>query len=631
MQRTWTHSLFGLLAATVVCGLWLTATRADKPEDVDKLNKKIDPFTLSFADDKAWSLATLKDKKAVVIVFLSFDCPVSNSYAPTLAALYEKYHGKDVVFLGVNANDDVTPGDVAKQALEFKILFPVLKDNKFVATDALKAKLAPEVFVLDHNHFLRYRGRIDNSYSARLKRNTRTTDHDLDNALSDLLAGKDVRTPATKAVGCPIVRDRVAAKDGKVTYHRDVAPILQTHCQVCHRPGEVGPFSLMTYKQAVNWAQDIKDYTRERKMPPWKAVEGGPFHNERKLTDKELATIAAWVDGGTPEGDPKDAPKPKSYTDGWQLGTPDLVLTMPEEMTIGPAGKDVFRCVVLPTGLTEDKHVVAVEVRPGNNKIVHHSLNFFDTTGTARGMEKKEKERVKKPDEQDHGPGYSSAMGIGFQAPSGKIGGVGGWAPGQRARFLPEGYGYTLPKGSDIVMQLHYHRNGKEEKDKTSIGLYFAKKPGIKPYKSGVIRGQFLVIPPDRDKFRVTGSIEALEDGTLHSVMHHMHMLGRKAAITMTPPDGKAQTLLKIDDWDYNWQETYWLTQPIAFKAGTKFAVEAIYDNSAKNPNNPFHPPTWVRFGDQTDNEMCFVFLGVTTENPGRFRFQDANKDKPKP
>jgi peroxiredoxin len=623
MRRTVSGPLLGGIAVAALVGLWLIApSRADKPEDVDKLNKKIEPFTAEDAAGKAWSLSSLKDKKAVVVVFLSFDCPVSNSYATTLTDLHKKQADKGVGFVGVVSGHDLTPAEIAKQAGEYKLPFPVLRDAKFQAADLLKAKVSPEAFVLDHNHVLRYRGRIDNAYSARLKRNPRTTAHDLDNAITDLLSGKDVRTPATRPIGCPIVRERVAKADGKVTYHRDVLPILQNHCQQCHRPGEVGPFSLMTYRQAVNWAQDIKDYTHERKMPPWKPVEGGPFINERKLTDKELATIAAWVNDGMPEGDPKHAREPKTFTRGWQLGTPDLILTMPDEMTVGPAGKDIFRCVVLPTGLTEDKHVVAVEVRPTNNRIVHHSLNFFDTTGQGRALEKKERERKKNPDEQDHGPGYSVGMGIGFNSVQGKVGGVGGWAPGQRARFLPDGYGWPLPKGSDLILQIHYHRNGKEEKDKTSIGLYFAKKPGIKPYKSAVIPGRFLVIPPNKEKHRVAGTIEALQDGELHSVMHHMHMLGRAAKITMTPPGGKAQTLLRIADWDYNWQETYWLRQPIAFKAGTKFDVEAFYDNTAKNPNNPFHPPTWVRFGDQTDNEMCFVFLGVTSDTPGRFQFK---------
>jgi peroxiredoxin len=624
-----------LTAAVIVVFAGLSfrgAGRADGPEDVDKLNKKID-FTLKDERGKAFSLASLKDKKAVVIVFLSFECPISNSYVPTLVSLHEAFAGKGVAFLGINASEDLTPAEVAKKASEYKLPFPVLKDDELKAADLLKAKTSPEAFVLDHNRVLRYRGRIDNTWSARLKRNRQTTQHDLKDALTALAAGKSPRTPATVAVGCPIVRTAVKKTDGKVTYHRDVLPILQENCQQCHRSGEVGPFSLMTYKQAVSWAGDIKDYTRDRRMPPWKPVAGASFHNERKLTDKELKTLAAWVDGGTPEGNPKDAPRPKVFTDGWQLGKPDLVLTVPEDMTVGASGKDLFRCFVMLTGLTEDKYVVAVEVRPGNKRIVHHSLNFFDATGQARELEKKEQQRAKKPDEQDRGPGYSVAMGIGISRFSGKVGGVGGWAPGQRARFLPEGYGYPLPKGSDFILQLHYHRNGRVEKDRTQVGLYFAKKANIKPYKALVIPGRFLVIPAGRADFPVRGSIEVLEDCEVHSVMPHMHMLGKQIKVTITPPEGKTTTLVQIGDWDYNWQETYFLKQSLKVKKGTRFGVEAIYDNSDKNPNNPFHPPQWVRFGEQTDNEMCFVFLGATNDETRRripFRVEGLGRIRPR-
>src|SRR5262249_50065897 len=188
-------------------------------------------------------------------------------------------------------------------------------------------------------------------------------------------------------------------KDGKVTYYRDVLPILQNQCQQCHRPGEVGPFALMTYKQAVTWGHDIKEYTQSRKMPPWKPVEGARFHNERKLSEKELKTLAAWVDDGMPKGNAKDAPAAKKFTDGWQLGKPDLVLTVPEDMTVGASGRDLFRCYVLPTGLKENRHVVAVEVRPGNKRIVHHTLNFFDTSGKAPHLHKKQKDPPTNPDE----------------------------------------------------------------------------------------------------------------------------------------------------------------------------------------------------------------------------------------
>jgi peroxiredoxin len=605
-------------------GAGLLAGTAQTPPSNDKINKKIDNFTLQDASGKPIALYDLQDKKAVVVLFLSFDCPVSNSYAATLAELAKSYQPRGVAFLAVNSSDEGDAAHLAKQAAEFKIPFPVLKDDRQVAADAFKAEVSPEAFVIDHNFVLRYRGRIDDSFAARLKRNNQTTRFELKQALEELLGSKPVSEPVTRAVGCPIQREKETKAVGKVTYTRDVLPILQENCQQCHRPGEVGPFSLMTYKQAVNWASDIKEYTQERKMPPWKPVEGPAFHNERKLSEKDLATLAAWVDGGTPPGDPKDAPPTRQFTEGWQLGQPDLVLTVPDEMTVGPSGKDLFRVFVLPTNEAEDKFVTAVEVRPGNKRIVHHTLNYIDTTGQARKLEQKEQERVKKDDEQDQGPGYSSAMGIGFLPQ----GGLGGWAPGQMGRHLPQGTGHFLPKGADVIVQVHYHRNGRTEKDRTAIGLYFAKKPVARRMKGMVLPGRFLMIPAGEARYTVKGQIEVEQDCLLHSVMPHMHMLGKEIKVTVTPPDGKPFTLVAIHDWNYNWQETYVLKEPIAIKAGTRFAVEAVYDNSDKNPSNPFNPPRRVFFGEQTDNEMCFVFLGATNDTPGGIRYK---RDVPRP
>jgi peroxiredoxin len=607
-----------VLGLAVVAGAPVTMARPEKPPSNDKINKKIDNFTLKGADGKPISLYDLKDKKAVVVVFLSFDCPVSNSYAPALAELAKANESRGVSFLAVNSTDEEGAGHFAKKAAEYKIPFPVLKDDGHAAADSFKADATPEAFVVDHNFVLRYRGRIDNSYYARLRKNNQTTRADLKLALDELLAGKPVSEPVTKAVGCPIPRVREVKRTGSVTYYRDVLPILQENCQQCHRPGEVGPFSLMTYRQAVGWATDIKEYTQDRKMPPWKPVEGPAFHNERRLSDKQIATLAAWVDGGTPEGDPGDAPPPRQFTDGWHLGQPDLVLTVPEEMTIGPAGTDLFRVFVLPTNEPEDRYVTAFEVRPGNKRIVHHTLNYIDTTGQARKLEQKEKERDKEEDEQDHGPGYSMAMGVGFLPQ----GGLGGWAPGQLGRRLPEGTAHFLPKGADVVVQVHYHRDGRVEKDRTAIGLYFAKKPVARRMQGLVIPGRFIYIPAGEAHYRVKGAIEVERDCTLYSVMPHMHMLGREIKVTLTPPEGAPFTLVAINDWNYNWQETYLLKEPIEVKAGTKFSVEAFYDNTDKNPSNPFNPPRRVFFGEQTDNEMCFVFLGATSDKPGRIPFK---------
>ncbi len=627
MLRLLSRSLLPVVVVLVSADV---SVRAGSDVVVAKLNKKIDNVTLHDAAGQARSLYDLQDKKAIVVVFLSFECPVSTSYSSLLAELAKTYRDKQVAFVAVDSSDDGDAAHVAKQAAEYKLPFPVFKDENFRAAEAFKADTAPSVFVLDRNFVLRYRGRIDNGYYARLKKNGRVTRHDLRQALDEVLAGKAVSEPATKPIGCAIVRERKTRKDGSVTFYRDVLPIVQKKCQECHRPGAVGPFALMTYKQAVNWADDIKEYVQERKMPPWKPVEGPAFLGERKLSDHEIATLTSWVDGGMPEGDPKDAPPPRQFVEGWQLGQPDLVLTVPEEMTVGASGPDLFRCFVLPTKLTEDKFVTAVEVRPGNNRIVHHTLNYFDTSGKGRELEQKAQEQ--KDDKQgDSGPGYSAAMGLGFLPTRGQVGSLGGWAPGNVPHHLPDGYGYFLPKGSDIIIQTHYHRNGRVEKDRTSIGLYFAKGSQTKHWKNIVLPGRFWFIPPGNDHYRVQGGLEVLDECTLYSVMPHMHMLGREVKVTLTPPGGKPRTLVAIKDWEYNWQETYFFKEPIIVKPGTRLEVEAIYDNSTRNPNNPFNPPRWVKFGEQTTDEMCYVFFGAVSEAPGRILVRrDGQQEKPK-
>jgi hypothetical protein len=610
----------------VVCQFCATVNlRAEEPVNTDKLGTKVANINFKDGTAKPAELYSIKDRKAYVIVFLNFDCPVSRSYADTLAQLAKTYADQGVTFLGICTNEELTTEQLSEQVKDHQLGFAVYSEKSSAAADALKAKVTPEAFVLDHNFYLRYRGRIDNSYYARLRKNANTTTHDLEDALDAVLAGKDVPRPATQAIGCSIGSQKSTKKDGKVTYYRDVQPILQTNCQSCHRPGEVGPFSLMSYKDAVSWADDIKEYTHSHKMPPWKPVEGSDFQNERKLTDAQIATLAAWVEGGLAEGDPKDAPAPRKFPDGWQLGKPDVVLTPDEDMHIGASGKDHFRCFVLPTNLTEDKFVTAVEVRPGNPRVVHHALLFVDTHGKARELEQKEKDRTKKEGEADYGPGYSVGMGsIGF-LPTGALR---GWAPGIMPSFTPEGTGFRLPKDSDVVLQLHYHRDGKAEKDRTQIGLYFSKEKTVKPFGGLVVVGSFLVIPAGTSEFKVTGSTTVNKDCEIHDIMPHMHMLGKKVKVTMTPPEGEATTLIAVDDWDYNWQEMYVFKEPLKVKAGTKFSVEAVYDNSNNNPNNPNDPPKWVKFGEQTTDEMCFIFMGATSDKPGPFMDRKGRKPR---
>jgi len=342
------------------------------------------------------------------------------------------------------------------------------------------------------------------------------------------------------------------------------------------------------------------------------------FHNERRLTNRELAVLASWADSNTPEGDPKDAPAPVKFADGWKLGQPDLVLTLSDEFQIGPTGNDVFRCFVMPTNLPEDKYVAAVECRPGNPKIVHHSLIYIDTQGQGQKLQKLQQEKPTKDphggSDLDKGPGYYGGMSVGF-VPNGSLG---GWVPGQMPRVLPDGIGILLPKNSDVVMQIHYHRNGRLEKDKTQVGLYFAKKKIEHQYQGGVMAGIFLVIPKDKKDFVVKGTSYFTQDATLYTITPHMHMLGKEIKVTVTPPEGKEQLVFDIKAWDYNWQETYFFSEPLKIKAGTKIDLQAIYDNSKDNPSNPFNPPQDVALGEQTFNEMCFVFMGGVSDSKGQ-------------
>ncbi len=443
-MRSW-----AVFASVAVAGVSLAfaaqcGARAADALTAAKLGQKIGDVGFVDAAGKKVTLDELKGAKATVVVFLSFECPVSTSYSPVLSDMKKHYADRGVNFVGVCASEAETPASVAKRATDFALAFPVYCDSQGLAVSAFKAEKTPEAFLLDHNLVLRYRGRVDDAFAARLKRNQHIKSHDLENALDEVIEGKAVSHPVAEAIGCLIGAEKQIKKDGPVTYYRDVLPILQANCQECHRPGEIGPFSLMTFKEAVNWADDIKTYTETRQMPPWKITGGLPFHNERRLSDKELTTLARWAEDGTPEGKASDAPPARQFVTGWQLGEPDLIVTPTSEFVVGPSGPDLFRVFVMPTNLPEDKFVVGYEVKPANPRVVHHTLNFIDTTKAGRKLEEKaqaSESKTKSEHGWDRGPGYSSDMGVGFFPQ----GGLGGWAPGQLARQMPPATASSCP------------------------------------------------------------------------------------------------------------------------------------------------------------------------------------------
>jgi hypothetical protein len=598
--------LLPAIAVAAFAALSAPAFAADPPKAAE--------IALADPAGRAVRLGDFANRKATVAVFLARECPMSNTYIPKLIALDRQFAAKGVQFTVIYTGETDSPA-AAAHAKEFGITFPVLIDGRNAVAGAVGAEVTPEVAVLDKSGKVVYRGRIDDRYTARLQSKDNISSDDLAAALEAVLAGKAPSAAVTKAFGCPIFRKQAAPVAGAPTYHKDVEPILQRHCQTCHRPGQVGPFSLMTYEQASNWADDIKDFAARRVMPPWKPSDYGPkLVGDRRLTEAEIAVLAKWADAGAPRGDPKQAPAARTFRDEWALGTPDLILEPTEFFELEAQGRDVFRCFVLPTNLKEDRYVVAFELRPGNTKVVHHALLFFDTGGRARKL-----------DEADAGPGYGrTAGGIGF-APSG---GLGGWAPGNMPHYLPDGCGKRLPAGSDVVVQIHYHKSGKPEKDRTRVGLYFAKSAPAKLAHTFPLASRRLVIPAGDEHYRTTATMTVPADVQVIGVTPHMHLLGRQMKVTATLPDGKVQPLIDIPDWDFNWQDSYYFKEPVKLPRGTKIDLEARYDNSAKNPRNPSSPPRLVTWGEQTTNEMCIAFLHFTTPNVGNLL--DLLKRRPK-
>jgi hypothetical protein len=391
-----------------------------------------------------------------------------------------------------------------------------------------------------------------------------------------------------------------AAANAQPTYSREVSRILQDKCQRCHRPGDIAPFALMNYQDASTWAEDIRRVVEQRIMPPWKPVPGhGEFRDDYGLSDEQRQTVIQWAAAGAPEGDPADLPEPLPETGEWQLGEPDVVLTMAEPFEV-PRGKDLYRCFALPTNFDEDRFLRAVEVKPGNRQIVHHVLLFLDLNGDSVRKEGK-----------DGYPGYDCFGGPGVALDLRGV--VGAWVPGMRTHELPEGIGIQIPKGARVVMQIHYYPAGRPGPDQSKLGAYFVKSPVKKRLMTLPVVNTSFAIPPGNAAFPVTATFPVFPFADMKVVAAgpHMHLLGRKIRMEFEH-QGRTTPLIRIDDWDFNWQGNYQYKEPIAIPAGSRIRLFCEFDNSAGNPRNPSNPLKTVRWGEGTEDEMCLGFLSVT-------------------
>jgi hypothetical protein len=406
---------------------------------------------------------------------------------------------------------------------------------------------------------------------------------------------------------------RSATTAASVTFTKDVAPIIQKNCQVCHRPGEVAPMSFMNYKEVRPWAKSIREKVVAREMPPWFAdPKHGEFSNDCRLSQKEIDTIVAWVEGGAKEGDPKDMPPNPKFTAGWQIGQPDVVLPMTVEFSIPAEGVIPYKYFVVPTNFTEDKFVQYAEIRAGDRAHVHHVIVSvrYPSQGSlppAGELSLESRAALRQP------TGNTQATGGQQRGVEDSDGRLVGWAPGEAPLILRPGQAKLIKKGSVLIFQVHYTTNGEAGKDRTSVGLLFSKAPVEKRVITAGAFARNLLIPPGDPNYESTASFAFKEDSHIDSLHPHMHVRGKDFLYRLVYPDGMSKILLSVPRFDFAWQLTYFFKDPVAAPKGSRLEVVAHHDNSPKNKFNP-DPTATVQWGDQTWDEMMIGYFDYTLD-----------------
>lgn len=566
-------------SACVVLSLVTAGTAADSSP---VLGRKLSELALKDHRGREWTLQDFADKPVLVVVFTGTECPLVQLYASRLQKLSTELADQGVAVISLNANQQDNLTEIGAQVRTLGLTFPILKDLQNKVADQLGARRTPEAFVLDHNRVVRYYGRIDDQYSVGGKQRTAPTREDLKEAVREILAGKPVSIAETETVGCLIGKVRQPQTDAAVTYSNQISRLLQTHCVDCHRPHEIGPFSLTDYDEVAGWADMILEVTEQRRMPPWHASpEHGKFANARVLSQDELQLLRDWVDSGAPEGDRSQLPAPKTYTEGWQLPRePDLVIPMAKTPFKVPAEGEVrYQHFSVETGFTEDKWVQAMEIVPGNRAIVHHTIVF------------------------------AAAAGERF---NGERGFLAAYVPGLRPMPYPDGMAKRIPAGAKLVFQMHYTPNGTAQEDITSIGLIFADPAKVMQEVTTISVGsnRFKIKPQEDNQQFSSNVLTAPTDLRLLSLSPHMHLRGKSFRYEMTWPDGRKETLLDVPNYDFNWQTAYALADELVIPRGAKIQAFAAFDNSPNNLANP-DPTATVVWGDQSWEEMLLGYFDV--------------------
>ncbi|MBX7166882.1 MAG: redoxin domain-containing protein [Pirellulales bacterium] len=543
-------------------------------------------FQLPTSSGETWSLADASEASLLVIAFMGTECPLAQLYAPRLEALARQYESRGVRLVAVDANAQDSLEEIKAFAEQFNLTFPVLKDEGARVADALGATRTPEVFLLDASRTVRYHGRVDDQGRVGFVR-LEVGRNDLAVAMDELLAGKPVSQPELPAIGCLIGRRRESTTSAPVTYAKEVSRIFQRRCIECHRAGEIGPFSMENFDDVAGWADMIREVVEQERMPPWFANPAyGKFLNDARLTPEEKQTIFAWIDAGAPLGDASDLPAPRQFVEGWNIGEPDQVVKTSETPFEVPAeGVLDYEHFVVDPGWTEDKWIVAAEVRPGARSVVHHVFVMCIPPNEKFQMFK-----------------------IAFDG-----GLIGGYAPGMPPFLANPGVARKVKAGSKIVFQLHYTPNGRPQQDITSVGFKFCDASQVQ--QEVEVRGAsywMFMIPPGAANHELHASYKFRKDEYVANLLPHMHLRGKAFRYVAKYPDGTSEILLDVPKYDFNWQIQYEFDKPKLMPKGTTLECTGVYDNSADNPANP-DPTEWVRPGEQTWHEMMIGWYSTLT------------------
>ena len=577
-------------------------------------------------------LSELTGTSTTVIVFLYATCPLCQRAAPVLEKLWKEEQAHGVQVLGV-FSDGTPVADLEKFKKDYGVSFPLFVDNGGNVAAALSATVTPEAFVLDRDAKVRYMGRINDLYQVRGVQSQTPVREDLREALHDVLAGSVVQVPRTLPVGCAIVRQDPlpaattdASNESMITYHKDVAPILRNHCMMCHSEGNAGPFTLTSYDDAADWMKTGLREIKAGRMPPAQVESDLAIRSQNTLSAAEVETLESWIKSGKPEGAESSAtplaPLPDYSKFQEDLGPPDIILEQGKPFHLGPMGSDIYRHLVFTLNNSADLRVRAIQLLPSNRSIVHHALIGYLPHAEALQALRDYGGPGPTFTEGDQGPGFWARHGVGFRIAPPRPDGmpllsfIGAYVPGTSAYAAPSDADYIIPAGSDLIAQMHYHRNGIQSQDSTRMGLWLRKDGKIPPKIMGFrfLHGEMVVIPAGIKNMKVTGEWTVPEDCMIAGIGPHAHLLAQSMDATAILPDQTRFTIAKIPHWQYEWQQPYFFKEPRFLPKGTKIRFSAIYDNSAANPKNPFSPPRPVFLGEATTDEMLLPMLVLTSE-----------------